>query len=269
MSQIAKPLAYACTHLPLLDPGAEEFLLQQIEEHKPTHIIHLGDLHEADAVNRFGIEYDWTLGYEMRQARDHLIRVRQFADKVCPVPPDMILMEGNHDWNIRDWHRTKKHLVELIDYRGCEDSPSPLTNELRHWKWFPYEYSKSGIYRLGQITFCHGFHAGQGADKKMALTKGLVLPYGLYVGGHTHRPESVQEVQHYNKPLDIYYCNTGTLGDIWNGFTYMQKKDRSAWGQGVFLGECELWRYTEKFIPNTKCWTGEVRVRRYFNDGPS
>ena len=101
----------------------------------------------------------------------------------------------------------------------------------------------------------------------MALTEDLVIPFGLFVGGHTHRPTVVQQEFYYNKPTGKYSCNVGTLGDIWNGFSYMQKKDRSAWGQGVFVGECELWRYQDNFIPNKKVWDGEVRVRRMFNEG--
>jgi predicted phosphodiesterase len=271
VSLIAKPLAFSCPHIPLLDPGAKEFLFEQILEHKPTHIIGLGDWHEADAVNRFGIEYDWTLGEEMQGVADFMKDVREWSCKATSGSlsddnpfciPEFIFMEGNHDYNIRDWHRSKKQLVELIDYRNH----NALERELRHWRWHPYEYSQAGVYRLGQLSFCHGFNAGIGADQKMALTKDLVLPYGLYVGGHTHRPKPIQEVYYYSRPLGIYTCNAGTLGDIWNGFTYMQKKDRSAWGQAVFVGECELWRYTTTMIPNQKRWDGEVRVRRMFNE---
>ncbi|MHA2067568.1 MAG: hypothetical protein ACXABY_24655 [Candidatus Thorarchaeota archaeon] len=266
MSQIARPLAFSCPHIPLLDQGAKEFLFEQIEEHKPTHLIGLGDWHEADAVNKFGVEYDWTLGSEMEGVAEFCRELRNLAVSVAEEVPELIWMEGNHDWNIRDWHRTKKQLVELIDYRNH----LALSKELRLWKWIPYEFDvNNGVYQLGQISFCHGFLAGQGADKKMVLTEGFVLPYGLYVGGHTHQPSDVREAHHYSKPLKKYHCNVGTIADIWNGFTYMQKRDRSPWGQAVFVGECELWRYTEQFIPNRKVWDGEVRVRRMFNDGPA
>ena len=151
---------------------------------------------------------------------------------------------------------------------GWRSGPAPLTEELKNWQWIPYEYDvNTGIYRLGQLVFAHGFKASVNADKQMAMSRDLVLPYGCYVGGHTHRPTRVMDLDYYSRPLDISACNVGTLGDIWNGFTYMQKNDRSAWGQGVFVGECELWRYTEQFIPNSKCWDGEVRIRRMFNEG--
>ena len=151
------------------------------------------------------------------------------SSKLTSGPVSYVWMEGNHDYNIRDWHRSKKQLVELIDYREHRE----LGPELEHWEWYPYEYSERGLFRLGQISFSHGFNAGIGADKKMALTEGFVLPFGLYVGGHTHRPLPINQESFYSKPTGKYSCNVGTLGDIWNGFTYMQKKDRSAWGQAV------------------------------------
>jgi predicted phosphodiesterase len=264
MPTIARPLAFSCPHVPLLQQEAKEFLFAQIEEHKPTHIIGLGDWHEADGVNRFGVEYDWTLGYEMEEVAKFCAEIRTLANRVLNQTASFVWMEGNHDWNIRDWKRSSKQLVDLMDYRNHET----LGRELDNWYWIPYEFDvNNGVYRLGQLVFCHGFKAGIGADKKMAMASGMVLPYGLYVGGHTHRPKDVTPLDYYSRPLDISACNVGTLGDIWNGFSYMQKQDRSQWGQGVFVGECELWRYTDSFIPNSKRWDGEVRIRRMFNEG--
>ena len=274
MSRVARPLAFSCPHIPLLDQGAKEFLFQQIEEHKPTHIIGLGDWHEADAVNRFGVEYDWQLDYEMEQVAKFMQEIRGLTldiERYSGPSAELIFMEGNHDWNIRDWKRYGRNLAGLIDYRTHSDPSAEyrLYDELKYWKWFPYENSANGVYRVGQISFSHGFYAGKGADKKMALQTGVVVPYGLYVGGHTHRPTQIQQAHYSTLPLEAYHCNVGTLADIWNGFGYMQKRDRSGWGQGVFVGECELWRYEKSMIPNQKCWEGEVRVRRMFNDGPA
>ena len=88
-----KIIAFSCTHMPLADNSAKAFLIAQIEEKKPTQIVHLGDLLEADAASRWPSEYTWTLGDEFIAADRFLLDIR----KAAPVGCKFVFLEGNHD----------------------------------------------------------------------------------------------------------------------------------------------------------------------------
>lgn len=248
-------LAFGCPHIPLLDPEARQWLLENIREYQPQYLIGLGDWHEADAVSRFGTEYDWGLDFEMDQVAAFMVELEYAAPQAKKV-----WLEGNHDANIRDWHRTKKQLVNLIDYRK-HHLIKPL---LQNWEWVPYVYSHKGTYRLGQITFAHGYETGVSADENQAIKLGV--PYGLYVGAHTHKAlPPTQATKTKAIKLPYYYANSGTLRDLDSAY-YMERKYRNEWSQGLVLGECELWRYDKGYIPSTCNWWAETKILKTYKD---
>ena len=130
-----------------------------------------------------------------------------------------------------------------------------------------YVYNRrDGIFRIGQVTFCHGHSAlsGHGADDKQ--THQLGMPFGLWVGGHTHRPiPPTRSRKSQTVLLDRWFSNVGTLRNI-DEVPYMERKDRSQWGQGLVIGEAGLWRYTESLMPQTKDWDAALLIRRMYED---
>jgi len=88
-------LAWSCTHFPLADPDAIDWLLDQIRDVRPDILVHLGDLYEADGASRWGSEYPWDLLHEYRTADAFLRRVRSVSPQ-----SRKIFIPGNHDDNI-------------------------------------------------------------------------------------------------------------------------------------------------------------------------
>ena len=48
-----KFIAFSCTHCPYQDDAAISWLIDEIREYKPSVVVHLGDVHEADASSRW------------------------------------------------------------------------------------------------------------------------------------------------------------------------------------------------------------------------
>lgn len=242
-----KFLAFSCTHHPLHDPEAIEWLFKQIKDFKPEVLVNLGDGLEADAASRFPSEHSFTLEeeYDSHNA---------FLQRLVDATPNAkrVYMEGNHCLNIREEDRISKKVRSLCDYRKHQPA-------LKEFKWYPYDYSKKGIFRLGQITFFHGFEAGQSSGRMQAVLLGK--PHGLTVSGHTHRPEHVTRVElTKGVPLPYWYANTGTLRTMECNF--MKRKRSHSWGQAVVVGEAQVTQSPRE----KRCWDAETRVFRMADD---
>lgn len=249
-------LAFSCTHSPLHDEGAIEWALGKAEEYQPDYLIHLGDFLEADAASRWPSEYDWTLADEFRDA-DRILK----AFRECTPESRHILLEGNHDSNVMAINRIDPKLRGLVDYHKA-------IPEIASGRWempCDYVYNRSrGVFRLGQVTFGHGYETGDSADEFQSIEVGL--PYGLWVGGHTHKPIApTQATRTKSRLLPFWYSNVGTLRDI-DRVPYMERKRRSRWGQGLVVGEAGLWRYQESLMPQSPLWEAELHVRRTYED---
>lgn len=247
MASTKKFLAFSCTHHPLHDEDAIEFLFKQIKEHKPDVLVHLGDGLEADAASKWGSEYPFVLEDEFNQHNE-------FLGRLIDATPNAkrVFIEGNHEHNIRDEQRIDKKLRSLCDYRKHQPN-------LKHFKFIARNNSNKGIFRLGQVTFSHGFEASQNAGKFESVLLGK--PYGLYVFGHTHRPEHVTQVElTKGVPLPYWYANAGCLRNM--DCNYMKQKRKHAWGQGVVVGEAmELKSPRER-----KCWDAETIIFKRYNE---
>lgn len=248
-------LAYSCTHHPLQDEEAIGFLLSQIEDHKPDFVVNLGDIFEAQAASRWPKEYTWALKYEFEVANNYLNKVRMTAEAVNP-DVECVWLPGNHDDNIQSLNRIASDLRGLCN-------PMDHVAELRNKFWkVPTRYvhdRELGCYRLGQVTFAHGFEHSVNSDESQAIKLGI--PYGLFVSGHTHRPVVVTRARKTQKvPLPYWYANPGCMRTMCP--EYVQRMDHSQWGQAVVIGECETWRYADSFIPTKPLWDAETRVFR-------
>ena len=172
-------IAFSCTHCPVEDPEAINWLISRIEEYKPSLIVHLGDGLEADSASRFPAENDWDLKTEFDHFNGLLFNVRSAApdDAAC------VFLEGNHDANLLEINRIDKRLRGLCDWRDTKNVPE-MDNWLTPTK---YRYDRrKGCYRIGQVVFSHGYEANASAGKFEAVH--FCNEFGLYIHGHTHRP---------------------------------------------------------------------------------
>lgn len=245
----AKFLAFSCTHCPVQDTKALQWLHKQIEDVKPDYLIHLGDLLEADGASRFPAETDWDLKDEFDSAEGMLKDLREVAGPECTN----VILEGNHDLAVRDQNRIDPKLRSLCDWR---DLP-----EMDNWV-IGAEYNfcrKRGVFRLGQVAFTHGFECGSNAGSQQSVY--LANENGLLVWGHSHRPEHVQQTMWTKtRPLRYWHANAGTLADL--DREYMRRKRKQMWGQACVVGEVKL----TKSPRMQRCWSAETRVFRMFDD---
>ena len=244
-----KFVAFSCTHHPLQDNEAIDFLFRKISRFKPDVIVHLGDGHEANSASRWPNEYDWPLSLEFRCHNDFLKRIR----KISPNSKKVFL-PGNHESNLISINRIDKKLRDLCDYRDHED-------ELNYWEQ-PAEYIHSrtrGVWRLGQVTFAHGYEISAAADELQSIMFGV--PYGLYVGGHSHKPIEVLQAHRTRAvPLPYWYCNAGTLGGLYP--VWMDRRRSNQWGQAVVTGDAAL----TKGSRSSRMWNAEVDIFRMYDE---
>jgi len=245
-------LFFTCLHVPLHDDEFVDWLIEQIKERKPDVIIHGGDGHEADSASRWPSEYDWTLSDEFRAHNEILKRIRQASPK-----SKRVFLPGNHDDNILALNRIDWKLRDLCDYRELEP-------ELKHWEQ-PAEYvydREKGVYRIGQVTFAHGYECGASSDEYQAYQLGL--PYGLFVSGHTHRPVAVTQAQRTKTiRLPYWYANAGCGRDMVD-VPYMMRKRRFDWGQGIVVGEADSWRYDSALMPQKPLLEAETIIPKMY-----
>lgn len=250
-----KFLAFSCPHVPYLDKYALDRLMKAISEHKPDLIVHLGDGHEASAASRFDEESEHSLQEEFAQHDGFLAKIR----KQAKPGTRLVFLLGNHDDNILSWGRIDKRVRGLCNFVEWE-------HELKSGAWqMPlkrYEFHRSGVYRVGPVCFGHGWKHGVTADEHHAIL--LADPFGLYVGGHTHKPTPVTQCYKTRlTPLPFWYANTGCLRNM--NPEYILRKQSNLWGQGCVVGETV--NHPGPFGKNRKReWEAETIVFRMSED---
>lgn len=228
-------------HCPFLDEEAFQWALFEAESWKPDYFVLGGDWVEGSAASRHPHEHDHDLldEYEM---------VERTSREICERFPKAkkVWLEGNHDLNVLDQNRLPKSVRRVVDI-------SKHVPSLSKWKKIPYTYNEEGVFRLGQVTFAHGYQTGANAGRDEAVNLGV--PNGLYIHGHTHQPHSpLQAWATTTLPLPYWFANGGTLGPLKPHF--MRRKNSMRWGHGVVLGECRMGRL---WLP-TREWSAEVRT---------
>ncbi len=172
-----------------------------------------------------------------------------------------VFLPGNHEDNLINIHRANKKTVGLLSWQRRENEPELFD----HWeKPVVYKYDRnSGVFRLGQVSFYHGFEASQSSDEMQSIILGL--PYGLSCSGHTHRPVEVTRASKVSGvPLPYWYANSGCLLDM--DVEYMRRKRRHLWGHGYIIGSTTDWRYSKTMMPNRKEWDAETVILKMYND---
>ena len=244
-------LAFGCPHVPYHSKTAHEWLIGQVAERQPDHVICLGDLFEADAASVHSSDYaEHDLLDEFKAGADYLEALRS----VSPNSRTHWLL-GNHDSNIirRDARRIPKKLRSMCDWNKHFE-------EFKSWKQSPYIKSRKGCIVLGQCIFTHGFDVGVNSDELEALQFANYVgqAFCLVTRAHTHHPRDVDQCHRTRRvPLPFYAANAGTLCDI-PRMEYAHRMDTSQWGSAVVVGE-----YQELKSPRmSRTWEARTIIHR-------
>jgi predicted phosphodiesterase len=214
-------LAFSCVHRPLHDEKACDWLVKEISNRQPDYIVNLGDMFDGACLSTFEKTGDESELMEEYESTGELLQ------KIKDARPraKRVWMMGNHEQRMfRPFHAK---LSGLIDYR--KQIP-----EAKAWEHKPYVQHPDATFKLGQVSFYHGFSASVGACKSEAVKLGV--PHGLTVSGHTHRPHPVHRISMGRTPLPYWMLNVGTLIGKCD---YMATKDDSLWGQALAFGNVD------------------------------
>lgn len=168
---IERGIAVGDNHGCEADPVSVKCLFNFMADFKPQHRIHLGDCFDWTAIRTKAnpSEESKGLGKDTEAGMRFLRRFR----------PTVFLM-GNHEarlYQLRDkCVGTKREYAEL-----CIDEVESKLDNLG-CVVFPYHAHK-GVYRLGGVSFLHGYSCGVAAAREHAAA------YGTCVMGHLHRNE--------------------------------------------------------------------------------
>ena len=247
--EITKWLAFSDIHIPHHDPEAVEWVREQIAQYKPAVVINCGDLFDARAASRWPKDFAHVLAEEYAQAGDILAMLRKSA----PSNARYIWLHGNHEDNILAEGRLAQ------DVRGLLHWDKHIA-EAKQWEQLPYRSTQRGVFRIGQVTFRHGFSISAAGIKREAVVWGR--PWGLMVSGHTHRPHAPIGVEVCGIDTRYSYANTGCLLSMTEPLAYMRRHEWSKWGQAIVLGES----MPLKSPREGRYWRAETRVRNLVSD---
>lgn len=215
-------------HCPFQDERMVGLTIDVLREWKPDVAVLIGDVFEALAASRWPSDAGHKLSDEYRAAADVIGRLRAS----CPRTR-WVFCEGNHDANIMAKGRIEADVKDLVDYRVH------LAKALRGVLNVPYVNGHAGRFRLGPVTFTHGFDTTAHGGRNDAIRLGA--PGGLLVEGHTHRPLPVTQARINDRLLLPYwYANTGTLSSLKPDYTTRANTDR--WGSGIVVGSAKMGR---------------------------
>lgn len=250
MSKFVKAIAFSCVHCPHQDEKAVAWLRAQIKEERPDYVVCLGDLLEADAASRWPGEQKHDLATEFKNADAFLRSIKDAAGDAR-----LIFIEGNHDNNIRAANRIPEKLRALCDYRQSIPAMADWTFGAE------YEYHRSrGVWRLGQVSFMHGYETSAAGLDTQAITMGN--PFGLSVWGHTHRPTEATQVYRAQAPLPYWRMDVGCICKM--DTEYMKRKRQWAWGQACAVINLNPSAGTAKSPRMSPHWDADLRVFRMY-----
>lgn len=231
----SKPFAWAC---------------REIRAFKPTHLVHLGDLFEADAASVHGNEYSHDLHDEYKAGAALLNELEAAA-------PDAqrVWLLGNHDDNIAaaDPRRVPKSLRRAAHWSKSRE----FGDTFDRWRQIPYEFSVRGVYQVGQVALYHDFNGNWDTNAIRVNNQIGGYSHRLMIHGHYHRvmpPTQVMRTKAIGLPL--HGASPGTLGPLSPDWTARQ--DTGHWGHGVALVEAVKGRACQP-APNWWCEVLEYR----------
>lgn len=186
-----------------------------LADFKPHHRVHLGDCFDFANLRRGAdpreegddMEPDLTAGY-------------LFLEKMRPT----VFLTGNHDQRLFKLVDDARGLVRQYGREGVKQFLDYLKSI--NCK-FTGEYHIDNYYRLGNLTFVHGFSANINAVAEQAAS------YGSCVMGHLHR----NELKPAKRSDHARGACAGGLGDFKKMKYASQRLATHMWGRGWAYGE--------------------------------
>jgi len=214
---LERSIFIADTHGDLVCQDAVKMVQQVIDDWKPKHRVHLGDVWDfralrkkAEAEERAeGISYDYNCGFELLEW----------------YRPNLLTM-GNHDYRL--W-RAAKETSNGVMADLCARLVEEAEDKLRKLKikWCPYAVDQYLMLPMGGPKLIHGFKSS------MYPAKAHFDNWGSCLFGHVHKPDSY-EARHIDGGKAYAL---GTLAD----FKKMSYADHHAaklgWRQSFRIGQ--------------------------------
>jgi predicted phosphodiesterase len=250
--QTKKFVAFSCPHMPLHDPDAISWVLNLISDEQPDVVVHLGDGLEANAASRWGDAQE--LGIDLAEEFDrHNSFLKDIRESSGPKAR-LVHLYGNHERNIEKPARLDKRIRGLCSVKRNQP-------ELSGWTVVPSynKCRKRGVWRLGQVTFAHGWETSGAAGHNESTY--FADEYGLYIHGHTHRPSPVtQAMRTTTHTLRYWHANAGCLREL--DPNYMEGKSKARWGQAAVVGEAVPLKSPRRGV----YWAAETKVFRMYDE---
>lgn len=161
------------THGDNIDPGAFEAAKSFVDEFKPDHRIHAGDVFDLRWLRRAATD---------EEKYDSVTADIEFGLSLLTWYKPTAVVWGNHDARLQrameDASGATRELARLLTDNIADALPAKCLT-------FPYDKRK-GVYRLGDWSIIHGFSSGATAVRQAASA------YGNVMMGHLHRVERAQ-----------------------------------------------------------------------------
>lgn len=247
------------THCPHHDRGYVPWFIEQIEQHKPQHIIFGGDGIDCNAASRWPNEYSHTLSSECDAfVADVLVPVRKAAPPGCKL----VWIYGNHEDNSLRPNRIPKDLRDMVDIRAYINEKHD--HEADRWLHVPYKrHPIKGVYRIGQASFLHSHETSDAGIKQQAVVMNNRDPFSVTIHGHTHRPTPHPvQIQLGKTRLPHWDIDIGCGIDFEQPMEYIERQRMDLWGQACVIGESVPLKSPRK----AREWDAEVRIRKMASD---
>jgi hypothetical protein len=221
-------LVFPDLHAPYHDSKVVKLGSRFKDDFKPHKTIALGDWVDAAGVStyaRYASSIDQLEEFEI-------------ANELLDILQPDVYLEGNHEHRFRRVGNVGGDIRRMLDPRRW------LELDKRRIQWVPYSRFKGDLYRVGDVTFIHGFRHHQYASKSEAEV------FGNVVHGHTHRimrlpvGSAHEDVAGYNigcmLDLEQKYTEQFPGAHTWqNGFAflYIYKSGRFSFHQVEIRGE--------------------------------
>lgn len=243
MSEYKSFVAIGCTHRPIHNESYCKWILDRVNQLRPDFFIHCGDLFDQKCVSRFVKHNAPTLEEEYKSANDFLDELNHKLTGDCKK----VYIQGNHCSRI--FREENRQYGNLLDFRIHCDA-------LKDWKVFDYKQHPKHVYKLGQVTFAHGWSTTQGG----AITEAINLsgPNTLYIHSHTHKGHAPYQVNWgQRRKLPYWIANVGCGISSEEG--YFQEWDTSQWNRGYIFGVTQLRKrekptFEAEFVEHSKIW---------------
>ena len=244
-SKLTKWVFSSDLHGDMQDADSVKAFLQFVKKFKPDVKIFGGDLFDFRAIRR---------GATNEEKADSMALDIQLGLKFLGQYKPHVFLRGNHDERL--WDQAKCSFNGLSRDHAQEGARSIETKcKIIKCKMLPYDVN-DGVYRLGKLTFVHGYHAGINATKKHAEV--FAESGGAVLHGHTHAIQSASVVRHpecrgyavgclaqtkmgYNRHMTgrFLHQNGWAYGVVWkDGYEVMQARrmgDKWLYGTNIEL----------------------------------